>query len=253
MSLWSRIMLLFQAKSHAALDRAEDPREMLDYGYTQQQELLRKVKQGLIEVSTSKAQLQQQVEKLRTRIPQLEEQARRAVALERTDLARAALERKQTALAELAGLGQQVGVVAQEEEKLTRAVQQLSARIEEFRTRRTVMSARYSAAEAKIRVSESLSGVSNELADLSMALGRAEEKTERLQARAAALDTLIEGESLAMNGQSGDRVEQELRVFITKQTVEQELAALTAELQAGNARAAIASQSEGSHTSFRTE
>jgi phage shock protein A len=73
-------MLLFQAKSHAVLDRAEDPRDILDYGYTQQQELLCKVKQGLVEVSTSKAQLQQQVQKLHLRIPQLEEQARRAVA-----------------------------------------------------------------------------------------------------------------------------------------------------------------------------
>ena len=56
MGLWSRMFLVFKSKTNAALDRAEDPRETLDYAYAQQQELLRKVRQGLIEVATSRNQ-----------------------------------------------------------------------------------------------------------------------------------------------------------------------------------------------------
>ena len=231
MGLWSRIQLLLRMKAGAALDRAEDPREVLDFAYTQQLELLRKVKQGLVDVATSKRQLEQQAEKLRARVPQLEDQARRALGLEREDLARLALERKQTALAELGGLDGQVAEVAAEERKLTLAEQQLSARIEEFRTRREVVSARYTAAEAQVRVGEALTGVSGELAELSMAIGRAEEKTERLQARASAIDALIDSGALALPGLpgGGDAVERELRQLTAAQSVENELAALRAE------------------------
>src|SRR5919198_592863 len=101
MGLWSRTLMLFRIRTSAALDRAEDPREVLDYAYSQQLELLRKVKQGLVDVATSKAQLEHQAEKLRARLPHLEGQARRALAAGREDLARLALERKQTAGGEL--------------------------------------------------------------------------------------------------------------------------------------------------------
>jgi phage shock protein A len=225
MGLYARVRLLLRIRTHAALDAAEDPRQVLDYAYGQQQELLRKVRSGLVDVATARHQLEQEVEKLRLRMPLVEEQARRAVAAGRDDLARIALERKQTALAEAATLQGQLAEVGEEERTLGRAQQQLAARIEEFRTRRATMSARYAAAEARVRVSEALTGVSGELADLSMAVGRAEEKTAGLQARARALDALIDLGALSPP-LGGDALEQELRRLEASQAVEAELAAL---------------------------
>ena len=183
MGLWSRILLFFKIKTGAALDRAEDPRQTVDYAYGQQQALLRKVKQGLIEVATSKRQLEQQAQKLRDRVPHIEDQARRALGAGREDLARMALQRKQTAISELEGLDRQIAEVDEEERKLMLAEQQLSAHIEQFRTHRAALSARYTAAEAKVRINEALTGVSEEFAELGMAVGRAEEKVERMQVR----------------------------------------------------------------------
>ena len=40
MSLMKRMSLIFKAKANKALDKAEDPREVLDYSYQKQQELL---------------------------------------------------------------------------------------------------------------------------------------------------------------------------------------------------------------------
>lgn len=111
MSLWSRLSLLLHVKGTAALERAEDPREVLGYADEQQQELLRRVKQGLIEVAISKRQLQQQVATLDARVPRLEDQAKRALAAGREDLARLALERKQRAFTELESLEPQVAEV----------------------------------------------------------------------------------------------------------------------------------------------
>lgn len=56
MSLLSRALIIFRSKGRALLDRAEDPREVLGYVQEQQQEQLRRVKQGLIEVAISKRQ-----------------------------------------------------------------------------------------------------------------------------------------------------------------------------------------------------
>src|SRR5437773_303458 len=100
MSLWSRIRLVFKTGLSSAIDRAEDPRKVLDYAYNQQQELLITMRRGLVDVATAKEQLEQQARRLETRIPHLDDQARRAVAAGREDLARVALERKRLAKAE---------------------------------------------------------------------------------------------------------------------------------------------------------
>src|SRR6266542_3898025 len=219
MGLWERVALLFRSKTSAALDRAEDPRETLDYAYTQQQELLRKVREGLIEVATSKRQLQHQTDQLQARMPVFEDQARRALAAGREDLARTALQRRETAAGEISDLQKQVTEVAQEEGKLAQTEQAISARVEEFRSRRKLLAARYTAAEAHVRVTEALTGVSGDLAELGMALGRAEEKTERMQARAAALDSFLDPASLKLPG-GGDDVEHELRTMARERAVE---------------------------------
>ena len=230
LGLLSRILMIFKAKASSAIDKAEDPREVVEYAYNQQQELLRKTKQGLIEVAASRVRLEQQAKKLQSQVPKNEEQARKALKMGREDLARIALQRKQSLMAEVTELERQVVEVTQEERGLARTEQELAARIEEFRIRRDSISARYSAAKAQVKVTEALSGVSGEFADLGMALGRAVEKTERMQARASAVGSLIETGSLALPGHGTDPVERDLLKVTVDQSVEDELAALKGQM-----------------------
>lgn len=228
MSLWSRIQVWFAAKTEAALDAAEDPRQTLEYAYQRQREMLRQVQQGLVEVATTRRQLELRAQKQRNLVPQLETQAQRALAANREDLARTTLQRKQTSLAELSQIEQQLQAVGEEERKLTQAQQQFAQQIEVFRARRENLSAQYTVAEAQVQLNETLGGVSHEFADLGLALERAEAKIERTQARAAALDGLLNsGTLLAPVG--GDNVERELQVLSAGQAVEAELAALKAQ------------------------
>jgi len=231
MNIFARIRILFNSKTNAALDRIEDPRDTLNYAYARQRELHQNVKQGLIEVATSRRQLETQAKKLNERVPQLEEQAQRALNSNREDLARMALQRKQTYLIELAKLETQLAEVAEEEHKLTLAEQQFAQRLDTFRTRRSALSAQYTAAEAQVRIREAVGSVSNESADLGMALERAEEKITRMQARATALDALIDNGSLTSLG-GEDTVEHELQELAASKAVEEELAALKTKLVA---------------------
>jgi len=226
----SRMHLIFNAKSSAALDSVEDPVEIMEYGYQQQQELLQKVRRGLVEVATSKKQLEQQAAQLRAKAPRMDDQAKRAMAAGREDLARISLERKHTALGELAELERQLSDVAADQQRLQTAQSQLSDRIERYKTHKDITTARYSAAAAQVRVNEALVGIGGELAELSMALGRAEEKTSRMIARASAIDALIETGALDAPT-SHDRVEDELRRTATEQQIEADLAALKAQVQ----------------------
>jgi len=227
MSILTQIQMFFRVKTQAILDEVEDPRQTLEYAYTRQHEMLRKVKQGLIEVATARRQIEFQAKKLRERLPQLDNQAARALAAGREDLARLALQRKQTCLAELAQLDQQAAETAEEERKLTTAEQQLALRVDAFRTRRDSLTARYTAAQAQVGINESLSGVSDETNSLGDAIERAESKIERMQARASAIDALISNGALVAPG-GHDPVERELNELAASQAVEQELAALKA-------------------------
>ena len=230
MSLWSRIRLVLRAGVSSALDRAEDPRQVLDYAYNQQQELLVTLRRGLIDVATAKERLEQQARRLEARIPMLDDQARRSVAAGRDDLARAALERKRLAMAEMDGLTKQVAEVAADKQRLAGQERALQARVEQFRTHREVVSARYSAAEAEVRIKESLAGVSGELAELGMAVGRAEEKAERLQARAKAIDTLVDLGSFPPDGGT-DFIEAELVRITVSSEIDDELARIRSEVK----------------------
>jgi phage shock protein A len=231
MGFFSRALLVLKIKSNASLDRMEDPTETLDYAEMQQRNLIRVVGRGLIDVATARQQLARQADRLQQQIPALEERAKHALEADRDDLARAALERKQVALGELDDLARTVEELQVEERKLTTAHEQLSTRAEEFRIRRISTIAQHQAADSRVKVNEAITGISGELAELSMAVGRAEERTEQLQARATAIDALIASGSLSEPLGGGDRIERELRAISTSRVVEQELQALKAGME----------------------
>ena len=94
MSMLGRMNTIIQAKMNKVLDRAEDPNETLDYSYEKQLELLQNVKRGLADLVTSKRRVQLQRDQLQQSLDKLDSQAREALAQNREDLARLALQRK---------------------------------------------------------------------------------------------------------------------------------------------------------------
>ena len=131
-----RIQLIFRSKANKALDAAEDPRETLDYSYTQQQELLKKVRRGLADVATSRKRLELQMQQLDQQSTKLQDQAQQALAAGREDLAREALTRRAGLQQQGADLATQHANLQAEEEKLITASQRLQAKIEAFRTKK---------------------------------------------------------------------------------------------------------------------
>src|SRR5436853_561636 len=192
--LWSRTTTVVKAKYSKLLNRAENPTETLDYSYEQMLQQLQNVKRGTADVVTSKKRLELQQQKLEQNVVKLDTQARQAVAANREDLARQALERKTLAQGQLQDMDTQVKGLEDQQEKLIAAQQQLETRIESFRSQKEVLKAQYSAAEAQVKVGEAATGIGQHMNDTGLAIQRAKDKTEEMQARAAIFKPLSAGE-----------------------------------------------------------
>jgi phage shock protein A len=174
------------------LSPAEDPRQTHVSTFERQRGLLVKVQTALQEVATAKSRLEAKAAETRAKLPQLEELAVQALREEHEDLARLRLQRRQLAGIELQGLEKQLLEIEREEHRLSLTEQRLSSQLAAFYTRQELIAARYSAAEAQVQIGEALSGVSTELAELSQAMAQAERKSVQMQARAAAIDRLVD-------------------------------------------------------------
>ncbi|MFE1290086.1 PspA/IM30 family protein [Streptomyces sp. NPDC058751] len=230
-----RMGMIFRAKANKALDRAEDPRETLDYSYQKQLELLQKVRRGVADVATSRKRLELQLNQLQSQSSKLEDQGRKALALGREDLAREALSRRAALQQQVTDLETQHRTLQGEEEKLTLAAQRLQAKVDAFRTKKETIKATYTAAQAQTRIGEAFSGISEEMGDVGLAIQRAEDKTAQLQARAGAIDELLA--SGALDDQSGlvkDDIQSELDRISGGSDVELELQRMKAELAGGS-------------------
>lgn len=232
MGILSRMSTVFKAKMNRIVDRMENPHETLEYSYEKQLELLRNVKRGLTDVVASKKRLELQGAKLKDAAAKLEEQAREAVRQGREDLARLALEKRAFNLQQLQGLEQQIAELQKEQDKLSATEGRLQAKVDAFRTQKEVIKAQYSAAEAQVKIGEAATGLSEELADVGMAIERAQEKTERMKARAAAIDELVEAGTLTDNLIPGnkDEIGGELAKMSAQQSIQADLERLKKEV-----------------------
>jgi phage shock protein A len=234
MGLWQRFKLIFKSKANSALDRAEDPRQTLDYSYEKQLELLQKVRRGVADVATSRKRLELQIQGLAQQESKLEQQARAALAGGREDLAREALTRRSGLHQQIADLQAQLATLQDQEEKLTAAAQALQSKVEAFRTRKETIKATYSAAEAQTKINEAFAGISDELGDVGLAIQRAEDKTQQMQARAGAIDELVASGALTdVSSMGKDNITVELERMASDTEVEDQLAAMKAELESG--------------------
>jgi phage shock protein A len=232
--LWTRTKLVVKSKYSALLNRSENPTQTLDYSYEQMLEQLQNVKRGTADVVTSKKRIELQQQKLEQNVVKLETQARQAVTANREDLARQALEKKTIAQQQLQDMDGQVKQLEDQQSRLIDSQQQLEGRIESFRSQKEILKAQYSAAEAQVKVGEAATGIGRNMQDTGLAIQRAKDKTEEMQARASAIDELTSTGALE-DFTAGDQtqLDRELAQISSATQVDDELAKLKAEVGTG--------------------
>ena len=235
MSLFQRAHDILAAKTNKALDAAEKPDEMLDLSYEQMLDQITKVRQALVTIAASRKQIELQEQQLQHSVDHLQDQAKTALSLGKEDLAREALSRKAAAQAQADALEPQRQQLVEQQEKLEQTLQALQQRVNTFRTQKEVLKAQYTAASAMSSVNESVTGISTTLGDSGAALQRAQDKIATMQARAGALDELLQSGVLEDVGGDTDDIQKELDEAGTAADVDNELAALKAQIGPGSA------------------
>ena len=192
MRFLDRLKVLMAKGASVALAPAPDPRETHLTTHQKQRALLNQVIKAGKEVAIAKQRLKATADAVRDKLPSMEEQARSELRNGNEAMARLALQRRQVVARELETLERQLAEVENQESALGVIEQRLSGQIEAFAARQEVIKARYSAAEAQVRINEAMTGVSQDFADLTAALQRAEQTTQDMQARATAIDKLVQ-------------------------------------------------------------
>jgi phage shock protein A len=233
MSLFQRAHDIVAAKASKALDAAEKPDEMLDFSYDQMLEQITRMRRALVDIAASRKQIELQETQLQHSVDHLQEQAKAALSQGREDLAREALSRKAAAQAQIDGMESQHQQLTEEEGKLERALAATQEKVNNFRSQKEVLKAQYTAASAMTSVNESVAGISTSMGDSGAALQRAQDKIATMQARAGALDELMQSGVLEDVGGGGDDVQKELDELTSTSDVDNELAALKAQLGPG--------------------
>ena len=231
--LMGRASTIVKAKLSKLLDRAEDPSETLDFSYEEQLRQLQNVKRGIADVTTAKKRLEMQYTSMQQQAEKLDGQARQALQQGREDLAREALTRKAALEAQLESIMEQGRQLEAQQQKLVAGEKTLRAKVESFRSQKEVIKAQYSAAEAQVRIGEAATGIGEEMADVGLAIQRAKDKTEQMQARAGAIEELTASGALEDITGGGDDIDRELAQLGQGAQVDDELAKMKAELGAG--------------------
>jgi phage shock protein A len=209
------------------LEPAEDPRKTFTNPQQRQGELLTRVREAQERNSALHTRLDKRIAQLQEKVPQLEETARKAIAAERDDMARLALQQRQLAIIELKALEANGQEIQLEEQRIAILEQRLTAQIDAIRVRQEMTVVRYTAAESQVMVNEAIHGASQELADLGQSIEHTEQKAEHMQARASAIEQLTDFDAFDFSGSMpGDPLGKQLLQVELEKAVEQQFLAM---------------------------
>jgi phage shock protein A len=236
MTLFQRAHDVLAAKANKALDAAEKPDEMLDLSYEQMLDRITEVRRALVQIAASRKQIELQEQQLQQSVGHLQDQAKAALGLGKEDLAREALSRKAAAQAQITSFDEQRQQLTEQEQHMEQTLETLQKRVNDFRTKKEVLKAQYSAAQAESSVNADAAGISDTYSDSGAALQRAQDKIAQMQARAGAMDELLQSGVLEDVGGNTDDIQAELDQAGTDAQVDSELAALKAQIGSGGSQ-----------------
>ncbi|MGI9084473.1 MAG: PspA/IM30 family protein [Aeromicrobium sp.] len=206
MGIGRRIAQIFRSRRNGDED-VEALADRLADTYRTQLSHLQKVRRGVADVATSRKRVEVRLARLSQEAATLDAEAQAAVARGDDDAARASLTRKVTLEQAAGDLRERHEALLSDEQKLTSTADDLEQRIEDFRRRKDTLSARHSAAAARADITGAGTGIASSMSDVNQAMESAERHTRELEAKADAVDELVEGGIISAPGESADEAE----------------------------------------------
>lgn len=217
MGLFDRIGRVVRANLNDLVSKAEDPEKILEQAIIEMQEDLIQLRQAVAQAIAQQKRSQQQYNQAQSQANQWQSRAQLALQKGDENLAREALQRKkgyvETANTLKANMDQQSTQV----ETLKRNLLSLESKISEAKTKKNMLKARAQAAKANEQLNNVLGGINT--GGATAAFDRMEEKVLQMEARSTAAAEL-----------TGSGLEEQFRVLEAGSDVDDELAAMKAQL-----------------------
>lgn len=222
MGMMKRLGEAIGAAAQAILTSAEDPSHHADNAYDRLADLLQQVKVARKQMAQGRRRLESGAKRLEARIAQLEVEARAHLAASRETEARGALHSRLRVAMELNALRDRIAGVHDEEQSLTQAAQQLTARLDALVGQRELAQAR---TEAQARIDEALERVAIGPDGLDLTFEDVRRRSELFAADWSAIDSLVG----VLEATSGPPLERQLLDLDADDEIERQLSAMKAQ------------------------
>jgi phage shock protein A len=222
MSIFKRILTVIKSNINDLINKAEDPKKMLDQLISDMNSQLVQVKQEVASAIADEKRLQREYEKARKEANKWGEKAELAVKKGEDNLAMQALQRQESAESEAAGYEKQWVAQREAVDKLKAALTQLNNKLQEANRKKNLLIARQKRAEATQKINKTMASLSDTSAFDTFA--RMEEKINQLEARTEAEEEI--NESL-----EGSSLEEEFKELESSSNLKDKLAALKAKVE----------------------
>jgi phage shock protein A len=197
MAIFSRISDILKANINDMLDKAEDPEKMVKQIIIEMEEQVDSATQALGQAMGSQKVAEKQLSAAKQQSASWEERAKTALKSGDEDLARRALNNKVTTDEQIASLQKSYDEMSAQVDKLKDQVRVLKEKLEEARSRQSVLIARSKMADATKAVATSV-GSTNTASAFSK-LDKLEAKVDQKEATAQAYTELNEADAATTN------------------------------------------------------
>jgi len=211
MGIFARMSDIFKANINDLLDKAEDPEKMIKQMVIEMEEAVSKAATAVGQAIANEKMLQKQVDDKKKAAEDWQKKAIQAVNAGRDDLAKQALEKKNSFTKAANDLEPLLIEARNTSANLRAQLDKLRAKLEEARLRQNTLIARSQAAKAKKQIAASVSGIGD---DAFANFDKYEQKIIKQESEADALselagqDTRLEDEFAKLD--SGTAVDDEL-------------------------------------------
>ncbi|UTP71720.1 phage shock protein PspA [Alteromonas sp. LMIT006] len=186
MSIFSRFTDIVNSNLNALLDKAEDPEKMVRLIIQEMEDTLVEVRSASAKTIANKKDIAMQMDKLQAQASDWEAKAELAIAKERDDLAKAALQEKSKCVEAVTMLERELQLVEEQLDKLQIETGQLQEKLADAKARQKAIIMRQNTASSRLDVRKTLD--SSKIDDAMYRFERYESKINDLEAQVEAYD-----------------------------------------------------------------
>lgn len=186
MGIFTRFADIVNANINALLDKAEDPEKMIRLIIQEMEDTLVEVRTTSARTIAEKKELARRIEHAQKDAEDWEQKAELAISKEREDLAKAALQERNTSASLAESLQKQMIDLEDTLEKLSVEVTQLQEKIADAKSRQKALIMRHKTASSRVKVKQHLAN--NSIEDALARFDAYERKLDDIEAHAESYD-----------------------------------------------------------------